>query len=53
MQVRQGPFAGGLHIGLVQMCAAALVASINPSIVARQNTGTDSEGVRLSQLFSF
>ncbi|KAK9861542.1 hypothetical protein WJX84_007248 [Apatococcus fuscideae] len=32
-----------------QMCAAALVASINPSIVARQNTGTDSEGVQLLQ----
>ncbi|KAK9846774.1 hypothetical protein WJX84_001352 [Apatococcus fuscideae] len=32
-----------------QMCVAALVASMNPSIVARQNTGTDAEGVQLLQ----
>ena len=30
----------------VQMTIAAMAASMNPSLVARQNTGTDSEEVR-------
>ena len=30
----------------VQMLVTAMVASLNPSLVARQTTGTDSEEVR-------
>ena len=30
----------------VQMAVTALVASLNPAIIARQNTGIDSEEVR-------
>lgn len=33
----------------LQMAITALVASLNPSIVARQNTGTDSEALQQLQ----
>lgn len=33
----------------LQMAVTALVASINPSIVSRQNTGTDSEPLQALQ----
>ena len=33
---------------LLQMAVTALVASLNPAIVARQNTGIDSEEVSIT-----